>query len=85
QKAIAVRATKTFKDDLGVTRKNGDEWLVRNTDTETYILGVNETFLDTVKLTTLTSRQYCVILNPIGSDGRPQYGQRKLVKVRHSS
>ncbi|CAG0889129.1 unnamed protein product [Cyprideis torosa] len=83
-KAIAVRATKTFKDDLGVTRKNGDEWLVRNTDTETYILGVNETFLDTVKLTTLTSRQYCVILNPIGSDGRPQYGQRKLVKGEKS-
>ncbi len=29
----------------------------------------------------LNSRQYCVILDPVGSDGKPQLGKKKLVKV----
>ena len=35
-------------------------------------------------ITTLTNRQYCVILDPVGSDGKPQLGQRKLVKGEKS-
>ena len=34
-----------------------------------------------VAITTLTNRQYCVILDPVGADGKPQLGQKKLVKV----
>jgi hypothetical protein len=29
----------------------------------------------------LNSRQYCVILDPVGFDGKPQLGKKKLVKV----
>ena len=36
------------------------------------------------KITTLTNRQYCVILDPCGADGKPQLGQKKLVKGEKS-
>ena len=34
-----------------------------------------------VKITTLNNRQYCVIMDPVGKDGKPQMGQKKLIKV----
>lgn len=37
-----------------------------------------------VKITTLTNRQYCVILDPCGEDGKPQLGQKKLIKGEKS-
>ena len=37
-----------------------------------------------VKITTLSNRQYCVILDPAGSDGKPQLGQKKLIKGEKS-
>lgn len=37
-----------------------------------------------VNVTTLTNRQYCVILDPVGKDGKPQLGQKKLVKGEKS-
>jgi hypothetical protein len=32
-------------------------------------------------VTVLKSRQYCVALDPVDSDGKPQLGKKKLVKV----
>ena len=37
-----------------------------------------------VNVTTLTNRQYCIILDPVGKDGKPQLGQKKLVKGEKS-
>ena len=37
-----------------------------------------------VKITTLNNRHYCVILDPVGADGKPQLGQKKLVKGEKS-
>lgn len=37
-----------------------------------------------IKITTLTNRQYAVIVNPIGQDGRPQLGKRKLIRGEKS-
>ena len=37
-----------------------------------------------VKITTLSNRQYCVVLDPCGTDGKPQLGQKKLVKGEKS-
>ena len=34
-----------------------------------------------VDITTLNNRQYCVLLDPVGKDGKPQLGQKRLVKV----
>ena len=46
---------------------------------------LDECFFQVVKvvdITTLNNRQYCVICDPIGADGKPQLGGKKLVKVR---
>lgn len=76
-----VKAKKTFVDEFSKTRKNGEEWLITLQDTETYIPGVYEDVLGTVTITTLSNRQYCVILDPIGADGKPELGRKKLIKV----
>lgn len=82
--ALHLRATKTFADYFGVTRKNGEEWLVKMSDADTYIPNVYEEVLQVVNITTLTNREYCVILDPVGEDGKPQLGQKKLVKGEKS-
>lgn len=50
-------------------------------DTEAYIPNVYEEVEGVVDITTLNSRQYCVVLDPVGADGKPQLGQKKVVKV----
>ncbi len=51
-------------------------------DAETYIPDVYEEVVDVVNITTLSNRQYCVVVNPVESaTGKPQLGKRKLVKV----
>uniref|UniRef100_T1J2H3 Major vault protein n=1 Tax=Strigamia maritima TaxID=126957 RepID=T1J2H3_STRMM len=82
--ALHVKATKTFVDDFGMNRKNGEEWLVKLSDSETFIPNVYEEVLDEVHITTLTNREYCVILDPVGADGKPQLGQKKLIKGEKS-
>jgi len=84
KKAIHLRARKTFKDVFGKTRKAGQEWLVTIKDAETHIPDVYEEFVAEVKITTLTNRQYCVILDPVGEDGKNSYG-RKLLKKGEDS
>ena len=37
-----------------------------------------------VNITTLTNRQYCVILDPVDDKGVPQLGRKKLVKGEKS-
>ncbi|CAL1533849.1 unnamed protein product [Lymnaea stagnalis] len=83
-KALHVRALKSFKDDFGVERKNGEEWLITMDDSEAHIPGVYEEVVGVVNITTLTNRQYAVILDPVGADGKPQLGQKKLVRGEKS-
>lgn len=78
--ALHVRSLRTFKDDFGIVRKNGEEWLITLKDTETHIPNVYEEVVGVVNITTLNNRQYCVILDPVDAKGRPQLGQKKLVK-----
>jgi major vault protein len=42
QKALHMSSLRTFKDDFGVVRKNGEEWLIKMSDTETHIPNVYE-------------------------------------------
>jgi len=37
-----------------------------------------------VHITTLTNRQYCVVLDPVDAKGNPQFGRKKLVKGEKS-
>ncbi|XP_019850101.1 PREDICTED: major vault protein-like [Amphimedon queenslandica] len=82
--ALHMRATRTFNDKTGTTRKNGEEWLIKMEDTEAHIPDVYEEVVGIVNITTLNNRQYCVILDPVGDDGKPQLGQKKLIKGERS-
>jgi major vault protein len=84
KKALHMRALRTFKDDFGNVRKNGEEWLIKMSDTETHIPNVYEEVIGVVNITTLTNRQYCVILDPVDAKGNPQFGRKKLVRGEKS-
>ncbi|CAF1003423.1 unnamed protein product [Adineta steineri] len=77
--ALHLRALKTFTDDFGQTRNNGDEWLVTIEQTETHILNVYEELITIIDITVLNSRQYCAILDPVSADGKNQLGKKKLI------
>ncbi|XP_072560921.1 major vault protein isoform X2 [Paramormyrops kingsleyae] len=84
KKALHVRALRPFRDAGGRERRTGEEWLVTVADREAHIPSVAEEVVGVVDVTTLSSRQYCVILDPVGGDGKPQLGQRKVVKGERS-
>lgn len=54
-------------------------------DREAHIPSVAEEVVGVVDVTTLSSRQYCVVLDPVGPDGKPQLGKKKVVKVRKTN
>jgi len=80
KKALQLRALSTFTDKFGKQRKAGEEWLVTFRDTETHIPDVFEEVVGDVNITTLNNRQWAVVLDPIGADGKPQLGKRELRK-----
>uniref|UniRef100_A0A8C9TT25 Major vault protein n=1 Tax=Scleropages formosus TaxID=113540 RepID=A0A8C9TT25_SCLFO len=84
KKALHVRALCPFRDAGSRDRRTGEEWLVTLADREAHIPSVAEEVVGVVDVTTLSSRQYCVILDPVGPDGKPQLGQRRVVKGEKS-
>ncbi len=78
QKALHLKAKRTFTDLFNRQRKAGDEWLVTFEDTEIHLPDVYEDVVGEVRITTLTDRQWCVVLNPIDSNGKPQLGFREV-------
>jgi major vault protein len=80
KKAFQIRATKTFVDVFGKKRKAGEEWLVTLDDAETHIPDVYEEIVGEVRITTLTNRQYAVVLDPVDAKGKPQLGKKELRK-----
>jgi major vault protein len=80
QKALHLRATKTFTDVYGKRRPAGSEWLVTFDDAETHLPDVYEEVVGEVRITVLTNRHYAVVLDPLGADGKPQLGVKELRK-----
>jgi major vault protein len=78
KKALHLRALKSFTDIYGHNRKAGEEWLVTIADSSTHIPDVYEEVVTEVKITTLTNRQYCVVIDPVGPDGNNQMGREEL-------
>ena len=79
-----MQAKRTFTDIYGKQRKSGEQWLVTFDDAETHIPDVNEEVLGVTDITTLNNRQYCVVMDPVGTNGKPQLGQKKLIKGERS-
>ncbi|XP_051904948.1 major vault protein isoform X2 [Hippocampus zosterae] len=84
KKALHVRALRLFRDAGGHERRTGEEWLVTKEDREAHVPSVSEEVVGVVNVTTLSTRQYCVILDPVGPDGKPQLGQKRVVKGERS-
>uniref|UniRef100_A0A4W5PDM0 Major vault protein n=1 Tax=Hucho hucho TaxID=62062 RepID=A0A4W5PDM0_9TELE len=84
KKALHVRALRPFRDAGGRDRRTGEEWLVTMAEREAHIPSVAEEVVGVVNVTTLSSRQYCVILDPVGPDGKPQLGQKRVCKGERS-
>ncbi len=84
KKAVKVKALQSSTDQLGIQRKSGEEYLITLDDMESFIPDVHEEIVGHVRITTLTSRQYCVVENPIGGDGKPQLGVSEVVKGEKS-
>ncbi|XP_004479408.1 major vault protein [Dasypus novemcinctus] len=82
--ALHLRARQNFRDFMGMARRTGEEWLVTVRDTEAHVPDVHEEVLGVVPITTLGPRHYCVILDPVGPDGKNQLGQKRVVKGEKS-
>jgi major vault protein len=81
KKALHLRATQTFVDSFGKTRKAGTEWLVTIDQAETHIPDVYEEVVNSeVRIITLNNRQYAVVLAPCDENGIPQLGKKELRK-----
>jgi len=81
KKALHLRASRTFTDYYNIERKAGAEWLVTVRQSEKHIPDVYEIVVGEVPITTLNSRQYCVVLDPVDIEtGKQQFGTRQLRK-----
>jgi major vault protein len=78
RRALHLRAKRTFPDILGRQRKAGDEWLVSLEDAEIHIPDVYEEVVGEVAITTLSDREWCIVVNPIDDLGKPQLGLREV-------
>jgi len=77
RKALHLKAVKNFKDVFGKARKAGEEWLVTIKDADVHIPDVYEQVIGEVKITSLSNRQYCVLVDPV-VNGKNQLGKRIL-------
>jgi major vault protein len=84
KKALHLRAKRTFTDIFSHQRKAGDEWLVTFEDTEIHIPDVYEEVVGEVEITTLGDREWCIVVNPIDEDGKPQLQMREVRQGRIS-
>ncbi|KAJ9463428.1 Major vault protein [Diplonema papillatum] len=77
RKAIEVEALTTHTDAFGKKRAAGERWLVTSKETSSFIHEVTEKITRTVPLTTLSNRQYCVVIDPI-KNGVQMFGHREI-------
>ncbi|XP_023565604.1 major vault protein [Octodon degus] len=82
--ALHLRALQNFQDLRGVARRTGEEWLVTVRDAAAHVPDVYEEVLGVVPITTLGPRHYCVVLDPVGPDGKNQLGQKRVIKGEKS-
>lgn len=84
KRALHLRAVQTFVEGGDRQRRTGEEWLVTMAEEEAYVPGVQEEVVGVVDITTLGAGQYCVVLDPVGTDGKNQLGQKLVIKGEKS-
>ena len=70
--------------DRKVLRKAGEQWLVTFKDASTHIPAVQERVVGEVNVTTLTSRQYCVVVDPVDEKTGKQTSNGKNAKEKET-
>ncbi|EGG14464.1 major vault protein [Cavenderia fasciculata] len=79
--AYQLLALRSFKDQFGKSRRAGEEWIITQKDSDTYIPSVDEKVVRDLKAITLTNRQYCIVADPIDpTSGKNQLGHKQLRK-----
>jgi major vault protein len=78
--ALHLKAKDNFTDFLGNERKIGDRWLITKNETNSFIPSVHEELENTVTLITLTSREFCIVENPVDETLKNQHGKKILRK-----
>lgn len=76
--ALQLRAAQSFTDIYGTPRRAGDMWLITSRETSVHIPDVHEVVIKEVGLCALSANQYCIVLNPIGANGKNRYGEREV-------
>ncbi|KAG5449100.1 Major vault protein, partial [Clonorchis sinensis] len=84
KRAVSVRAIQPHRDQFGRQRNCGDEWLVTYRDADSYICDVTQELVRVTEAITLSSKEYCIIVNPVDLDGHPQWGKKRLVRGESS-
>ena len=84
RKALHLKAKRTFSDIFGRQRKAGDEWLVTIEDAEIHISDVYEEVVGEVEIATLSDREWCIVLDPIDAERKPQLGMKEVRQGRAS-
>lgn len=78
---LHLMAERRFKDVYGILREAGEEWLVTNLMAPIHLKDVYERVIGVENAVTLTSREYCVILNPMDAKAKKNiWGTRVLKK-----
>ena len=81
KKALRLRALKDFEDTYKIPRRAGEEWLVTNKLSQLHIKNVYEEIVGEVAATTLSNRQYTVVLDPYDPKTNiNRFGARELRK-----
>ncbi|EGC38895.1 major vault protein beta (MVP-beta) [Dictyostelium purpureum] len=79
--AYQLLALRSFIDCFGKARKAGEEWIITQSDCDTYIPDVNEKVVRDIKAITLTNRQYCIVENPVDkATGKNKLGHKQLLQ-----
>lgn len=81
--SLHLNALRNFKDIYGIERVAGEEWLVTNDMAQVHIKDVYENVVGIENAVTLSSREYCVVLNPADvKKKKNNWGTRVLRKVK---
>jgi major vault protein len=69
---------QAFTDFYGNKRLAGDEYIIDKVISPVHIVDAHEELLKEQRIVVLTQNQYCQIRNPVGADGKLQYGKTLL-------
>lgn len=76
---IHLVALQDFTDVYGVPRQAGDAWLITQALAPVHILDVQERLVKVVQPIILSRREYTVVMNPVGPDGKTnRFGESEV-------